>query len=95
MGLVSSAWSVAAEEVGATYHLHADVPSNSRCQIIVPVSPTSTVKESGIVVWTGGSLVASGAAEVGGIVAAAVGNDGRSVVFEVGGGAYTFIADCE
>lgn len=93
MGRVGSAWSVSAGVEGQVYRLHVTVPGNARGQVVVPVSPAMTVKESGVVVWAGGSPVSEGGmATVGGIVVAAAGDGGRSVVFDVGGGAYTFVA---
>ena len=101
MGRVGSAWSIATDRGAATaprrqYSLHATVPPNSRARIVVPVSAAAaTVREGGEVVWAGGSFVEAGATAVGGIKGARADLDAATpgVHFEVGGGAYSFVAE--
>ena len=94
MGLVSSAWSARRGQ----YTLHAIIPPNARARITMPtvngmLNTQTTVSESGAVVWSG-SAHAPGAVK-NGIRSASAGTDGRSVLFTVGSGSFSFVASEE
>eukprot|EP00038_Savillea_parva_P019866 m.29376 g.29376 ORF g.29376 m.29376 type:complete len:1049 (+) comp4590_c0_seq1:93-3239(+) len=79
-----------ADRLGEVYRLDITVPPNAAAVVDVPtVGPatTASVLEGGHAVWSGGKFVPG----VAGVVSATVGTDGRSIVFQVMSGTYSFI----
>jgi alpha-L-rhamnosidase len=87
MGVVAVAWALG--DGGATYALNATVPPGAVATLVLPTvraAAAATVAEGGVSVWAGGRFVPG----TPGVASGAAGDDGDSVVFELGSGVFAF-----
>jgi hypothetical protein len=87
MGAVAVAWALGGG--GARYALNATLPPGAVATLALPTlraAGEAVVEEGGARVWAGGGFVPG----TPGVVSAAAGEDGQSVVFGLGSGDFAF-----
>ena len=97
MGPISSAWSVLPRDKSyqaerqTQYSLHTTFPPNSQGRILLPISSLATLQEGSVVIWKNG-MVTDAMVTVPGIKNVKAGENGHTIVVDVGSGTYSFTA---